>query len=274
MGDAISAAALGELALVVGREAAALLLDGWRDVRPVATKSSQHDLVTQMDQASERLVRERLAAVRPDDVVLGEEEGGADLPVVGDQVRWIVDPLDGTVNYFYGQRAWAVSIAAERSGSVVAGAVVAPAMGEEYLGVAGSGAWSVSGDRRDHLRVSSVAAPQDALVATGFGYRPERRACQGAVVARLLPEVRDIRRLGAASVDLCWTARGRFDAYFEQGLHYWDWAAGALIAAEAGARVGDLTGAAVSQQMTVAAPPDLFEPLVAVLRRLGAGQCP
>jgi myo-inositol-1(or 4)-monophosphatase len=273
MGEPADPAELADLALQLGREAGALLRSGWGQVRAVDTKSSAHDLVTQMDRDSERLIRDRLELARPGDAVLGEEEG--DTAGSADSgVRWIVDPLDGTVNYFYGQPAWAVSIAAEHHGRIVAGAVVAPGLRQEYVAAAGQGAWAIHGARRERLRVRQPVALADALVATGFGYRPQRRACQGRLAAELLPRVRDIRRVGAAAVDLCWLAHGRFDGYYEQGLHYWDWAAGGLVAAEAGAVVADAVGGPASPRLTVAAPRPLYEELAAVLRALGAGECP
>lgn len=264
----MTAAELGELAFAVATEAGALLAAGQGDAEQVGTKSSRHDLVTTMDRASETLIRQRLTAVRPQDAILGEEEG--DLGAGTSGVRWIVDPLDGTVNYFYGLPNWAVSIGVEVDGTPAAGAVVAPALGEAYLGVAGAGAWLVSDSRRTPLHVGEVSDLGDALLATGFGYRPERRAAQGVVVASLLPRVRDIRRAGAAALDLCWVARGRVDAYYERGLAPWDAAAGALIAVEAGARVGGLAGRAASGELTIAANPVLFEALEAALAQLHA----
>lgn len=263
---------LALLALETGREAAELLLGGWDDVRPVATKSTRHDLVTQMDRRSERLIRERLAAARPGDAVLGEEEG--DTGTVGaDGVRWVVDPLDGTVNYFYGQQSWAVSIAAERAGAVVAGAVVAPALREEYTASADGGSWAVADGRRERLQVSQVDRLSDAMVSTGFGYDPQRRGRQGRIAAAMLPQVRDIRRIGAAAVDLCWVARGRIDAHYECGLNYWDWAAGALIVSEAGGTAADLGGGPPATDMTIAGPVPLVRQLQHALREAGASDC-
>ena len=263
---------LALLALETGREAAELLLAGWSDVQPVATKSTRHDLVTQMDRRSERLIRQLLAAARPDDAVLGEEEG--DTGVVGDDgVRWVVDPLDGTVNYFYGQQSWAVSIAAERAGAVVAGAVVAPALREEYTAFAGGGAWAVADGRRERLQVSRVDRLSDAMVSTGFGYDPQRRGRQGRIAAALLPQVRDMRRIGAAAVDLCWVAHGRIDAHYECGLNFWDWAAGALMVCEAGGAATDLAGGAPATGMTIAGPTPLVGQLADVLREAGASDC-
>lgn len=256
---------LAELALAIAREAGAMLLAGAGAVEAVDTKSSSHDLVTQMDRDSEALIRARIAAVRPQDQVLGEEEGS-----IGDQsrVRWIVDPLDGTVNYYYGQPSWAVSIGIEVEAVPSVGVVVAPALREEYLAVVGQGSWSLLGDTRQRLTVSSVVDLADAVVSTGFGYVVERRTHQGQIVGELLPQVRDIRRVGAAAVDLCWVARGRFDALYERGLQDWDRAAGALIAQEAGAVVAGLPGRPHAADLTIAANPALYAALAQALTDL------
>ncbi|MDZ7576860.1 MAG: inositol monophosphatase family protein [Candidatus Nanopelagicales bacterium] len=250
---------LGCLAAGIARQAGALLLEGWRDVHAVGTKSSPSDLVTQMDREAEALIRRRIAQARPRDRVLGEEEGES--PGDGRGARWIVDPLDGTVNYFYGLPAWVVSIAVEIDGHVVVGAVNAPALGEDYLAVAGQGSHRTSVGKVERLAVSAVTDMREALLATGFGYRCERRAAQARVVAELLPEVRDIRRCGAAALDLCWTAGGRVDCYYERGLNLWDWAAGGLIVREAGGLVGGLRGRPGDTEMVVAGPAPLFTQL-------------
>jgi myo-inositol-1(or 4)-monophosphatase len=195
-----------------------------------------------------------------------------------------VDPLDGTVNYVYGLPDWAVSVAAEEDGAVVAGAVFVPCRGELFGAALGRGAWlrpagrgaagpgpaGFGGDAVPAVRLScNRDVPLDqALVATGFGYRAARRKVQGEVVAALLPRVRDIRRAGVASADLCSVAAGRLDAFYERGLNYWDYAAGALIATEAGAVVGGLHGAPPSTSMTVAAGPGLFPALAEALADL------
>ena len=256
------------------------LLASWRgDERPevIDTKSSPTDVVTEMDRRSEALITEWIRAIRPGDAVLGEEGGQTaggrhDADAAGDRsrVRWVVDPLDGTVNYLYGLPDWAVSIAAEVDGMILAGVVEVPRLGETFTAVAGQGAWL----RRDGnpeamaLRCNSGVALGQALVGTGFGYDSGRRRVQGQVVAALLPHVRDIRRGGSAAVDLCSVAAGRMDAFFERGLNYWDYAAGGLIAREAGALVGGLSGRAESTSMTVAASPGLFRDLDAFLTRL------
>ena len=247
-------------------EAGRLLVQGRPENLGVAqTKSSPTDVVTEMDTAAEKTIRAAIRAVRPDDGFLGEE-GGAEPGSSG--VRWVVDPIDGTVNYLYGLPAWAVSIGAEVDGVAVAGVVLAPQLGEEYTAVAGGGAWL------DGRRLT-VSVPEDlsrALVATGFGYRAERREVQGRVLAGLISQVRDVRRGGSAALDLCSVAAGRVDAYFERGTHPWDRSAGALVAHEAGAVVEGFHGAPASEEMVLAAGPGLFRDLHGALLALRAGE--
>jgi myo-inositol-1(or 4)-monophosphatase len=270
-----SPARLLEIALGAAREAGDLLASADGRVAVAATKSSPTDVVTEMDQRSEHLIVSRIQAQRPDDVILAEEGGESGNGTSPDgAVRWVIDPLDGTVNYLYGLPDWAVSIAAEAGGRIVAGVVHLPRRGETFTATLGGGAW-LAGERGAApgaaAPVRLQAAPgvplAQALVATGFGYLARRRKIQGEVVAALLPRVRDIRRGGSASVDLCSVAAGRVDAYYERGLNYWDYAAGALIAAEAGAVVAGLSGPP-SGSMTIAAAPSLFVELSAVLAAL------
>jgi myo-inositol-1(or 4)-monophosphatase len=233
------------------------------------TKSSPTDVVTEMDRASERLIRQRLLAARPGDAILGEEGGETG----AGPVRWIVDPLDGTVNYLYGLPDWSVSIAAEVAGVVVAGVVAAPVRGEVFTAVLGQGSWLRAGDAAPvALRCNTGVPLAQALVATGFGYAVSRRLVQGEVVGALLPQVRDIRRAGSAAIDLCSVATGRVDGYYERGVNYWDYAAGGLVATEAGARLGGLAGKPPGPAMTIAAEPALFGQLCDVLTRLRAEQ--
>jgi myo-inositol-1(or 4)-monophosphatase len=225
-------------------------------------------VVTAVDQQSERLVVARLLAARPDDGVLGEE-GAARAGT--SPVRWVVDPIDGTVNFLYGLPAYAVSIAAEVDGEVRAGVVLNVATGELFTAIAGRGAQLVvPGADALPLAVSAPPALDRTLVATGFGYRAEVRRVQGAAVAELLPQVRDIRRFGSSALDLCSGAAGRVDAYYELGLHPWDHAAGALIAAEAGAVVRGLPGRAFGDPMAIAAAPSIAEPFAALVADLHA----
>jgi len=271
------AGALLRIAVAAAAEAGRLLASWRGDERPevVQTKSSPTDVVTEMDRRSEALITSRIRAYRPGDAVLGEEGGQTSGgPAGGDdggqpgRVRWIVDPLDGTVNYLYGLRDWAVSIAAEVDGVVVAGVVEVPRHGETFTAVTGQGAWLHRGEARLALHCSSGVPLDQALVGTGFGYDPGRRQVQGEVVAALLPQIRDIRRGGSAAVDLCSVAAGRLDAFYERGLNYWDFAAGGLIAREAGALVGGLAGRAESTSMAVAAGPGLYQQLGAFLGEL------
>jgi myo-inositol-1(or 4)-monophosphatase len=249
------------LAVETARAAGDLARDGRETAMDVQTKSSAVDVVTAMDRAAEALIAERLLGARPLDGMLGEE--GAD--VVGTSgVRWVVDPIDGTVNYLYRIPAWSVSIAAELDGRAVAGAVYVPLLGEMYAATLGGGA-TCNGQP---LRVNAETRLAHSLVATGFGYDSGRRARQGALIAELLPQVRDIRRFGSCAVDLCALAGGRLDAYFERGLQPWDMAAGVLIAREAGARIEGLNGVPSSPELLIAANPALFPALHAALAPL------
>lgn len=229
----------------------------------IVTKSTSTDLVTDLDKAVERLLVDGLLSARPDDGVLGEE--GADR-IGSSGVRWILDPVDGTTNFVYGYPGFNVSVAAEVDGAVVAGCVVDPLHRDVFCATLGGGA------TRNGLPIScrEPAGLAEALIATGFSYDPERRRRQAEVLTRVLPKVRDIRRQGAAAIDLCWVACGRVNGYYERGLQHWDHAAGALIAQEAGARVEDLDGNPTSLDFTLAAPPSLFDPLRDLVEGAGA----
>ncbi|WP_030166852.1 inositol monophosphatase family protein [Spirillospora albida] len=248
------------LAVETAREAGRMLVDkrpaGGPDV--VQTKSSPTDVVTQMDRAAEALIIERIRAARPDDAFLGEEGGTR---AGGSGVRWVVDPIDGTVNYLYDLPDWAVSIAAEVDGTAVAGAVEMPRRGETYTAARGGGALLHAAGGTRELRVNARVPLASALVATGFGYAADRRATQAQVLTGVLPNVRDIRRGGTCCVDLCSVAAGRLDAYYERGVQAWDIAAGALIVQEAGGRVEGLHGAAPGSELTIAAGEGTFEAL-------------
>ena len=258
-------AELLDLARDISLRAGALILQRRIEGVEVAqTKTAPEDIVTRADQESEALIRSLLAEARPDDGFFGEEtdaSGGTS------GLTWVVDPIDGTVNYLYGIPAYAVSIAVVEGEAdpntwrCLAGAVFNPAADELYTAQAGGGAFL--GGRR--LTVPTGVQLPIALVGTGFSYSSERRRKQVAVVQGLIGSVRDIRRIGAASLDLCSVASGRLDAYYEKGLKPWDHAAGALVAAEAGARVQGLHGAPASSALTIAAEPGLFDQLAPVL---------
>lgn len=263
--------ALLELAVATAREAADLVARGRATAAEhVDVKSSPVDVVTAVDTASEELIVGRLLAARPQDGVLGEE-GASREGTSG--VRWVVDPIDGTVNFLYDLPAYAVSIAAEVDGRVVAGVVLNAATGELFTATLGGGAWLSSPARPGPARLtgSRPASLEQTLVATGFGYRVEQRRAQGAVVAALLPRVRDIRRYGSSALDLCAAAAGRTDAYYELDLKPWDHAAGALVAAEAGLVVTGLPGRGFAEPMAVAAAPSIAAAFLDLLVELHAG---
>ncbi|MER7464656.1 inositol monophosphatase family protein [Streptomyces sp. NPDC097981] len=257
-------AELLEVGLDAARQAGELLRDGRpADLAVAAVKSSPIDVVTEMDIAAEKLITGILARQRPEDGLLGEE--GADSPGTSG-VRWVVDPLDGTVNYLYGLPSWSVSIAAEYEGETVVGVVAAPMRGETYHAVLGGGAWL--GEVRLACR---AAAPLDqALVGTGFAYLQARKERQADVAQRVIPRVRDIRRGGSAALDLSDVAAGRLDAYYERGLNPWDLAAGELIAREAGAVTGGRPGRPASGELALAATPAVFASLQPLLEEAGA----
>lgn len=263
-------AALGALAERAARVAGDLVRDHRpADLRVTSTKSSPTDVVTAMDTAAEALLAEVLLSERPGDGLLGEE-GGLRPGTSG--LTWVVDPIDGTVNYLYGLPAYAVSVAAvvgepePRAWEVLAGCVHNPATGETWTATKGGGA------HLDGERLHGPAAPPlaQALLGTGFGYTVARRRRQGQVLAALVTQVRDVRRGGSAALDLCAVASGRLDAYYERGLRPWDLAAGGLVAAESGASVTGLAGLDADEAMVVAAHPRLARELSQALTALGA----
>jgi myo-inositol-1(or 4)-monophosphatase len=237
----------------------------------VRAKSTPTDPVTIVDTETERLLRDRLADLRPGDPIVGEEEGGSAVGHHG-KPTWVLDPIDGTVNFVYGIEAYAVSVGVQIDGRSVAGAVANVPTGEVFSAALGAGAHL----RRDGVSTALRCNPVDdvsmALVGTGFGYSPELRLQQAEVLARLLPGVRDVRRVGSCALDLCMVAAGRLDAYYELGVNVWDWAAGALIAEEAGARmlIPPIEGGDDGSSLIVAAAPGIAEAFDEALRRAGA----
>jgi myo-inositol-1(or 4)-monophosphatase len=238
----------------------------------VNTKSSVNDIVTVMDQRSEALLRAHLLGARPDDAILGEEDGACE---GSSGITWVIDPIDGTVNYLYEIPAYCVSVAAVIGDAAtvgkwqpVAGAICNPLTAEIFHARVGGGARVRKADDDTAIRVSTVDVLLHSLVATGFGYLAEVRARQGEVLAAILPEIRDIRRAGSAALDLCAVARGTVDAYYESGLNPWDLAAGWIIATEAGALVSGLNGMAPGPAAVVAAGPGVHESLLSRLEAL------
>ena len=268
LAELLAAHALLPLAWTAGLRAGAFLRDDRPDDLVIDTKSTASDVVSAMDRDAEAMIIADLLRPRPDDGFLGEE--GGERPGTSG-VRWIVDPLDGTVNYLHRLPMWGVSIAAEVDGRTEVGVVHVPEFGESYLAARGAGAWLVREDRGERLTGSDCASLPAAIVATGFGYAAERRRRQAEVVQGLIGQISDVRRMGCAVVDFCWLARGRVDAYYECGLNAWDIAAGALIAQEAGMSVTGMVDDDVSAFM-VAAAPDIARPLRAALGALRADE--
>ncbi len=242
-----------------------MLVEALDRPRTVASKSTSTDLVTEMDRASEELIVSHILEHRPDDAILAEE--GSDRTGTSG-VRWVIDPVDGTTNYVYGHPGWGVSIGAELDGELAVGVVADPAHGDLYTARRGGGAFC----NDLPITVSDCTDLETALVATGFGYERGRRRDQATALVEILPRVRDIRRMGAAAVDLCAVARGRVDVYFEAGLSAWDLAAGTVIAREAGARVLSMDGGAPRPGSVLASPPALVEPVLELLHRSGAAE--
>jgi myo-inositol-1(or 4)-monophosphatase len=241
-----------ELAERAARAAGAVLMDRFGGpASGLGHKTSDTDLVSDADRAAEEVIRALLEAERPGDGLIAEE-GSRHAAESGR--RWVVDPLDGTVNFLYGIPHWAVSVALEHGDGSTAGVVFDPVR-EECFRASRGGGCELNGHG---IRVREGQPLDRAMVATGFSYQPERRAAQAEVAARLLPRVRDIRRAGAAALDLAWLAAGRLDGYYERGLSPWDWAAGRLLVEEAGGAVEEMPGEPLG---LVAAHPALIEPL-------------
>lgn len=251
---------LAQLARRAAHEGGAELLRRFGHVEGLGSKSTDTDLVSDADRASEHLIADMLLGARPDDGMLAEE--GTSHPS-GSGITWVVDPLDGTVNYVYGMPGWAVSIAADDAAGTCAGVVHDPVGGHTYSAVRGGGAYR-DGER---LAVNDPVPLDRAMLATGFSYRSERRRASGALIAELLPRVRDIRRFGSAAIDLCYVAAGIVDAYLEEDTNHWDRAAGALIAREAGAIVTAATPTG-GQQGALTAGPALHAALTSLLGEL------
>ena len=246
-----------ELAERAARAAGEVLLSYYgRPPEGLSSKSSDTDLVSDADREAERTVRELLATERPDDGLLAEEGSHAE---TASGRRWVVDPLDGTVNYLYGFPAWGVSVALEDGSGTLAGVVLDPLRDDCFIAERGGGA-RLNGQA---IAVRDRRSLDRALVATGFSYEPVRRAEQAGIARRLLPRVRDLRRAGAAALDLAWLAAGRVDAYYERGLNHWDWAAGRLLVEEAGGATAALEGE--PEGLVAAATPELLRDLAALI---------
>lgn len=268
---------LREVAERLATEAAAFVrrrrdevFGGSGEAGAVSAKSTPTDPVTVVDTDTERLLRDRLAELRPGEQILGEEEGGRADAAAG-ELTWVLDPIDGTVNFVYGIEAYAVSVAVQRDGASVAGAVADVAADAVYSAARGHGAQLRRHGTVRSLRCNAPDRLAMALLGTGFAYAPERRRRQAELLVELMPRVRDVRRIGSCALDLCMVAAGQLDAYFEDGVNVWDWAAGALVAAEAGATVSlpPTAGAVGGAGLVVAAPPGIAAELDEALRSVG-----
>jgi len=252
-------AELRHVAVTLARQAGDMALHGRKFGTVTATtKSSPVDMVTQYDRASEEMITAGLATLRPHDAIVGEE-GASKTGTSG--ITWHIDPIDGTSNFYFDIPMWAVSIGATDSNGPIAGAVYAPALGEMFSAARGQGA--TVNDRPISVRNNSELS--DALVCTGFSYRVAERTPHARRVAKMMTHIRDIRRFGAAAIDLCFVASGRYDAYFEEHLHSWDLVAGHIIATEAGAIVTNYVGAEVTPAQVLACNPGVHAALVSLI---------
>ncbi len=259
---------LVELATDLADQAGSLILEMAEQARSSAsTKSTATDVVTKADEAAERLITNGIVAARSGDGIIGEE--GATRPGTS-PVVWHIDPIDGTTNYLYGVPAFSVSIAAAVDDTVVAGVVLNPVRRHRYVAVRNGGATCNGAP----LSCSPLLDMGTALVATGFGYHHDRRRRQAQLLVEVLPRIRDIRRFGSAALDLCAVAAGEVDAYYERGLNRWDFGAGALVAAEAGAVVANLNGGEPDTDFVLAASPGVFDQLRELLVRFDADSGP
>ena len=257
------AAELAEFAVELAQGAGRLVQAGRQTTLAVSAKSTASDLVTQVDRQSERWLVEHILARRPEDGILGEE--GGERPGRSG-VRWVLDPIDGTVNFVLGLPFYAVSVAAEIDATVVAGAVCNPAAAETYWAWLGGGAYL--GDTR--LAGPGTTELAAAVVGTGFGYDAAHRGRQAEVLVRLLPRMADLRRFGAASLEICNVAAGRLDGFFEAALNPWDYAAASIVATEAGCVTSGLHGRPGSAQLFAVAGRGLAEAFFAELEGVGA----
>ena len=253
------------LAVTAARAAGALLRERFHAPRTaVDTKTSSTDMVTDADRAAEAMITEGIRSERPDDALLREETG--EVPGTSG-FRWVVDPLDGTTNFLFGIPHWAVSIACEDAAGAVAGVVYDPLRDELFSAIRGGGAFLNGAP----VAVSGAADLSRALIGTGFSYRPEERAAAAALLPTILPRVRDVRRAGAAALDIAWVGAGRIDGFYESGLAPWDRAAGALIAAEAGARIDAMPALGPSGEGLIVSSPEIFDALCDLIDRALGG---
>ena len=248
-----------EIAKTVGKT----LLDR-PETLEIATKSSKTDVVTHMDHLAERMIVQSIEESRPLDGILAEEGASRDSQ---SGLQWVIDPIDGTINYLYGLPFWCVSIALVQidTNTPIVGVVFAPELGQMYVASKGFGAWRVSGDNPTRIYTSDTVELAQSLMGTGFGYAAEQREEQAAVLSHVLPRVRDIRRMGSCAIDLCEVASGHLDGFYEKGVNHWDYAAGALIVREAGGKVSGIHGQVEGPEMLLACASGIYSEMIELL---------
>jgi myo-inositol-1(or 4)-monophosphatase len=256
---------LTEMALDIAQSTGRLLVEDRPAVMQVETKTSETDVVTAMDKAAEAHIISEIRAQRPDDLFIGEE-GSVNNSANPTNVKWIVDPIDGTVNYLHKHPIWSVSIGVQVDDITQVGVVHAPLLGEIYLAVRGQGAFLLNKSGKSKVEISRNTILGHTLVATGFSYESKKRKKHSKVIHEISDKVRDFRRDGSAAIDLCMVGLGRVDAYFETGLHPWDYTAGALFVEEAGGITGGVSGKPLSDDLAIAANPGVFEEFSELIR--------
>jgi myo-inositol-1(or 4)-monophosphatase len=256
---------LAKLALAVAHSTGRLLIEERPDQMQVDTKTSDTDVVTAMDKAAEAHIISQITSQRPDDIFLGEE-GTVNNSPNPTQVKWIVDPIDGTVNYLHKHPIWSVSIGVQVQSVTQVGVVHAPLLGETYLAIKNQGAFLINKEGKTKVEITRGTSLAHTLVATGFSYESEKRKKHSAVIHEISDKVRDFRRDGSAAIDLCMVGLGRVDAYFETGLHPWDYTAGALFVQEAGGKTGGLPGSDLNQDLAIASNAVVFEEFASLIR--------
>lgn len=256
---------LETMALDIAHATGLLLINERPNNMSLDTKTSETDVVTAMDKAAEAFIVGEIKSQRPHDVFLGEE-GSVNNSLTPSNVKWIVDPIDGTVNYLHRHPIWSVSIGVKVDEITQVGVVHAPLLGETYLAVRGSGAFLINQEGKQKVEITRNTSLGHTLVATGFSYQSEKRKKHGKVIYEISDKVRDFRRDGSAAIDLCMVGLGRVDAYFETGLHPWDYTAGALFVEEAGGKTGGLAGEPLSDDLAIAANPGVFDEFADLIR--------
>lgn len=258
---------LETMALEIAHAAGRFLVQERPAALEVDTKTSQTDVVTQMDKAAESLIVQKIKQSRPDDLFIGEE-GTVNNSPNPTNVQWIVDPIDGTVNYLHQHPFWSVSIGVQVAGITQVGVVYAPILKETYFAVKDKGAYLINDNGKTPVTISRNTDLATTLVATGFSYESEKRIKHGNLISELSGAVRDFRRDGSAAIDLCMVGLGRVDAYFETGLHPWDFTAGALFVEEAGGKTCGLKDQPISNSLAIAANAGVFNEFANLIQTL------